>query len=343
MAAGLASATMEGSMRLTRLTALAALILALLGAPLAAEAQQGGKVHRIGGLVHGLSSRPGQRPLLEAFHQGLRDLGYLEGRDFVLEVRYTEGASERLGPLAAELVALGPDVLVGGGTGPALALQRATTTIPIVAVSADAVGSGLVGSLARPGGNVTGLSALAPELGAKRLELLKEILPALSRVALLWNTVSASTRLEAREAEAAARSLSVGLQSVEVRGRGDFDAAFSAIVRGRAEALYVIYDPVTVAELPRLVAFAREKQLPAVYGIREFAEAGGLLAYGVNQADLLRRAGTYVGKILKGAKPADLPVEQPTKFELVINLKTAKSLGLAIPPSVLARADEVIQ
>jgi putative ABC transport system substrate-binding protein len=318
------------------------LCLALLATPLAAAAQPAGKVYRIGGLVNDASSSPRQRAGLEAFRQGLHDVGFVEGRNYVLEVRYTEGAPERLGPLAAELVGLGPDVLGAAGTGPALALKRATTTIPIVALSADAVGSGLVASLARPGGNVTGLSNLAPELGGKRLELLKEIWPTLSRVALLWNTASASTRLEAREAEAAARSLGVDLQSVEVRGRGDFDAAFAAIVRGRAEALFAILDTVTLAQLPRLVAFVRERRLPAVYGTREFAEAGGLVSYGPNLADLYRRAGIYVGKILKGAKPADLPVEQPTKFELIVNLRTAKALGLTIPPSVLLRADEVI-
>jgi putative ABC transport system substrate-binding protein len=293
--------------------------------------------------VDDAASSPRQRPLLEAFRQGLRDLGYVEGRNVVLELRYTEGVSERLGPLAAELVGLGPDVLLAGGTRPALALKGATTTLPIVALSSDAVGSGLVASLARPGGNVTGLSNLAPELGGKRMQLLKETLPALSRVALLWNTASATTRLEAREAEVAARTLGVELQSVEVRGRGDFDAAFAAIARGRAEALVVIFDPITVAQLPRIVGFAREKQLPGIYGIREFADAGGLISYGVSLADLARRTGSYIDKILRGAKPADLPVEQPTKFELVINLKTARTLGLTIPQSVLIRADEVIQ
>jgi putative ABC transport system substrate-binding protein len=319
------------------------LALALLATPLAAAAQPAGKVYRIGGLVDDAASSPRVRPLLDAFRQGLRELGYAEGRNIVLELRYTEGVPERRLPLAAELVGLGPDVLVTAGTGSALALKQATTSIPIVALSSDAVGSGLVASLARPGGNVTGLSNLAPELGGKRVQLLKEILPALSRMALLWNTASATTGLEAREAEAAARSLGVELQSVEVRGRADFDAAFAAIARGRAEALCVIFDPVTVSQLPRIVAFVREKQLPAVYGIREFAEAGGLLAYGVNQADLARRVGTYVDKLLKGAKPADLPVEQPTTFELVVNLKAARALGLTIPRSVLIRADDVIQ
>ena len=321
----------------------ALLAVSLLATPRAAAEQPAGKVYRIGGLVNDVSSSPRQRALLEAFRQGLHDVGYVEGRNYVLEVRYTEGAPERLGPLAAELVGLGPDVLGAAGTGPALALKRATTTIPIVALSADAVGSGLVASLARPAGNVTGLSNLAPELGGKRLELLKEILPTLSRVALLWNTASTSTRLEVREAEAAARSLGMELQSVEVRGRGDFDAAFAAIVRGRAEALFAILDTVTLAQLPRLVAFVRERRLPAVYGTREFAEAGGLVSYGPNLADLYRRVGMYVGKILKGAKPADLPVEQPTTFELVVNLKTAKALGITIPQSVLLRADHVIE
>jgi putative ABC transport system substrate-binding protein len=319
------------------------LAIHLLATPLAATAQPAGKVYRIGGLVDGSSSGPRVRQLREAFLKGLHDLGYVEGRNVAVELRYTEGASERLGPLAAELVALGPDILLAGGTGPALALKRATATIPIVALSSDAVGSGLVATLARPGGNVTGLSNLAPELAGKRLQLLKEMLPALSRVALLWNAASATTGLEAREAEVTARTLGVELPSVEVRGRGDFDAAFAAIARGRAEALLVVFDPVTVAQLPRIVGFAREKQLPAVYGVREFVDAGGLISYGVNLADLLRRLGSYVDRILRGAKPADLPVEQPAKFELVVNLRTAKALGLTVPRSVLIQADEVIQ
>jgi putative ABC transport system substrate-binding protein len=319
------------------------LALALLATPLAGAAQPAAKVYRFGALVDDASSGPRQRALREAFRQGLHDLGYVEGLHYVLELRFTEGAVERLAPLAAELAGLGPDILLAAGTRSALALKGATTTIPIVANSSDAVGSGLVASLARPGGNVTGLSNLAPELGGKRLQLLKEIVPALSRVALLWNTASASTRLEAREAEVAARTLGVELQSVEVRGRGDVEGAFAAITRGRAEALFVIFDPVTIAELPRILAFAREKKLPAVYGVREFAEAGGLVSYGVNLADLFRRVGGFVDKILKGAKPADLPVEQPTKFELIVNLRTARTLGLAIPESVLIRADHVIQ
>jgi putative ABC transport system substrate-binding protein len=330
-------------LRLARLTALAAIALALLAAPLAVEGQPAARAYRFGALVDDASSGPRQRALREAFRQGLHDLGYVEGQHYALELRFTEGAVERLAPLATELAGVGPDILLASGTRSALALKGTTTTIPIVALSADAVGSGLVASLARPGGNVTGLSALAPELGGKRLQLLKEIVPALSRVALLWNTASASTRLEAREVEVAARSLNVELQSVEVRGRGDFEGAFAALTRGRAEALFVLFDPVTLAELPRIVAFAREKKLPAVYGVREFAEAGGLVSYGVNLADLFRRMGIYVDKILKGAKPADLPVEQPTKFQLVINLKTAKALGLTIPPAVLARADEIIE
>jgi len=321
----------------------AALALAVIGPVNQAQAQPAAKVYRVGGLVDGAAAAPRARPLLESFVQGLRDLGWVEGRNLTLDIRYTEGSPDRLDPLAAELVARNPDVLVGGGTGPTLALRRATSTIPIVTFSSDAVGSGLVATLAHPGGNVTGLSNLSPELGGKRLQILKEIVPTLTRVALVGNSANPPTRLLIRETELAARALGVDTIAVDVRGSRDFDAASAAIGQGRAEGLLVTFDPATFVQLTRIVDFARERRLPAVYGIREFADAGGLLSYGVSLADLFRRAATYVDRILKGASPAVLPVEQPTKFELIVNLRTAKALGLAIPSSVLARADEVIQ
>ena len=285
--------------------------------------------------------------LREAFLQGLRDLGYVEGRNVVIEYRYAEGKLERLPALAAELVALKVDVIVAAGTLAALAAKQATRTLPIVfAAAADPVTDGLVTSLARPGGNVTGLSNLAPELVGKRLELLKQAVPGVSRVAVLWQPGGLGERTEKdmlKGADVAARALGVRLQFVEARGPADFDRAFSDMTRARAGALTVLGSPMFFTERRRLVDLAAKNRLPAVYTLREFVDAGGLMSYGPNIADLFRRAATYVDKILKGAKPADLPVEQPTKFELVINLKTAKALGLTIPPSLLGRADEVVQ
>jgi ABC-type uncharacterized transport system substrate-binding protein len=314
----------------------------LLAAPLAAEAQPAGKVPRIGFLSPASSTSAPH--ILEAFRQGLRDFGYVEGQNIVVEYRWAEGGAERLPVLAAELVSLKVDVIVASGTPAPLAAKNATKTIPIVMASAgDPVGAGLVASLARPGGNVTGQSTLTPDLGRKRLQLVKELLPGVSRVAVLWNAANPYTVLLVREIEAAARTLKVQIQSLEVRGPDDFENVLPTAISGRAGALAVVDDPLTVSYRTRIVSFASQHRLPAIYGFREFAEAGGLMAFGANLADLYRRAPIYVDKILKGAKPADLPVEQPTKFELVINLKTAKALGLTIPPSLLQRADQVIE
>jgi ABC-type uncharacterized transport system substrate-binding protein len=317
----------------------------LLAAPLAAEAQQAAKVARIGFLAVNLAANPHPR---EAFLQGLRDLGYVEGRNVVIEYRDAEGKPERLPALAAELAALKVDVIVtGGGTPSALAAKQAAKTIPIVfAAAADPVMDGLVTSLARPGGNVTGSSLLTPELVGKCLEQLTQVVPGVSRVGALWQPGTAGERTDKdmlKAADVAARALGVRLQVVEARGPADFDRAFSNMTRARAGALTVLPNAMFSSERGRLVDLAAKHRLPAVYPLREFVDAGGLMSYGANLADLFRRAATYVDKILKGAKPADLPVEQPTKFELIINLKTAKALGLTIPPSLLQRADEVIQ
>jgi putative tryptophan/tyrosine transport system substrate-binding protein len=313
----------------------------LLVSPLAAEAQQTAKVPRIGYLSANLAPNPHLR---EAFRQGLRDLGYVEGRNLVIEYRDAEGKFERLPALAAELVALKVDVILAGGPLQARAAKQATKTIPIVFVGSDAVTSGLVTSLARPGGNITGLSALTGELAGKRLELLTQAVPGVSRVAGLWQPGGARTEKDMlKGADLAARALGVRLQLVEARGPADIDRAFSDMSRARADALFVLATPMFFEERRRLVDLAAKSRLPAVYSLREYVDAGGLMAYGSNQADLFRGAATYVDKIFKGAKPADLPIEQPTKFELVINLKTAKALGLTIPQSLLQRADEVIQ
>ena len=319
--------------------------LSLLAAPLAGEAQQAAKVARIGYLAGSLAGGP---HLHEAFRQGLRDLGYVEGRNVVIEYRSAEGKVERLPALAAELVALKVDVIfVGGGTRSALAAMQATKTIPIVFASvADPVASGLVTSLARPGGNVAGLSNLTPELVGKCLEQLTQAVPGVSRVAVLWLPGALGERTETdmlKGADVAARALGVRLQFVEARGPADFDRAFSDITRARAGALTALPSRMFFNERRRLVDLAAKNRLPAVYPQREFVDAGGLMSYGPDLDDLYRRAATYVDKILNGAKPADLPVEQPTKFEFVINLKTAKALGLTIPPSLLGRADEVVQ
>jgi putative ABC transport system substrate-binding protein len=327
-----------------RRTFMAMLTGGIVVAPFAAEAQQAAKIARIGYLAHDLAANP---HLHEAFRQGLRDLGYVEGRNVVIESRSAEGKSERLPALAAELVALKVDVILAGGTPQALAAKQATRTLPIVfTAAADPVASGLVTSLARPGGILTGLSNLAPELVGKCLEQLTQAVPGVTRVAVLWQPGGLGERTERdllKGAEVATRALGVRLQVVEARGPADFDRAFSDMTRARADALTVLTSTMFNNERRRLVDLAAKNRLPAVYPWREFVDAGGLMSYGPNLADLFRRAATYVDKILKGAKPADLPVEQPTKFELVINLKTAKALGLTIPQSVLGRADEVIQ
>jgi putative ABC transport system substrate-binding protein len=284
----------------------------------------------------------------EAFLQGLRDLGYNEGPNLVIEYRDAEGKPERLPALAAGLVALNVDVIVAGaGTLSALAAKQATTTIPIVfPVVGDPVADGLVTSLARPGGNLTGLSAVSTELIGKLLELLKQAVPGVSRVALLLKPDAAPERTMQgylKESDAAARALGVQLQVVEAQGPEDFDRAFSDMSEARADALVVLGTPVFQVARQRLVDLAAKSRLPTVFSYRAFVDAGGLMSYGPSFPDMFRRAATYVDKILNGAKPADLPVEQPTKFELVINLKTAKALGLTVPQSLLARADEVIE
>jgi putative ABC transport system substrate-binding protein len=317
---------------------------ALVAASLKAAEQPPARIARIGYLsAH--SANPG---LVEAFRQGLSELGYVEGRNVLIEYRSAEGRPERLPGLAADLVALKVDMIVtGGGTLAARAAQRASSTLPIVGVSVgDPVMSGLVTSLARPGGNLTGLSLLFPELVGKCLEQLKLAVPSINRIAVLSQPGAVLERSEMdilKGAESAARALRVQLQVIEARGLEDFDKAFSNMIGGRAQALFVLSTPVFLSERRRLAQMAASNQLPTVFSFREYVDAGGLLSYGPHLADLSRRAATYVDKILKGAKPGDLPVEQPTRFELVINLKTAKDLGLTIPPSVVARADEVIQ
>ena len=325
-----------------RVPLLALLAVFLLAVPLATEAQQAAKIARIGFL--GTGAPAGTAPRLEAFRQGLSDLGYVEGRTIAIEYRWAEGQVERLPNFAIELAGRKVDVIVAISTPDALAAKDATRTIPIVFVTAgDPVGSGLVASIARPGGNVTGLSLLAPEIVARQLQLLKEAVPKASRVAVLSNPANSYTALMVKETEAAARSLGVRVQLLGVQGADALDSAFSAVTKERPGALFVLFDPLLFTYRARIAEFANKNRLPAMYPHREYAETGGLMAYGADLRDNYRRAATYVDKILRGAKPADLPVEQPTKFELVINLKTAKALGLTIPPSLLARADEVIQ
>jgi putative ABC transport system substrate-binding protein len=338
----MAARLLTGNPVMERRTFLAMLTGGIVVAPLAAEAQQAAKIARIGYLAPNLAATP---HLPEAFRQGLRDLGYVEGRNVVIEYRDAEGKLERLPALAAELVALKVDVIVTSAYPGTLAAKNATNTIPIIMVAvADPVRIGLIASLVRPGGNITGLTLLAgTEIVGKHLELLKEAVPNLSRVAVLWNPANPMHVLRLREVEVAGRSLRVQLQILKAQGPEEFDSAFAAMTRERAGALYVVGDPMLRQHRRRLAELAAKSRLPAVYELKDHVEAGGLMAYGPSILDMYWRAATYVDKILKGAKPADLPVEQPTKFELVINLKTAKALGLTIPQSLLRRADEVIQ
>jgi ABC-type uncharacterized transport system substrate-binding protein len=318
---------------------LSTMLFALCGA---ADAQQLTKIPRIGFLSGQSLSTISTRT--EAFRQGLRELGYVEGKNIVIEWRLAEGKLDRLPALAAELVRLEVDVIVTGGLGSTRPANEATNTIPIVMTQdPDPVGDGFVASLARPGRNITGLSILAPELSGKRLELLKEIVPKLSRVAVLGTSTNASTAQALRETEVAAGALAIKLQYLDVRGPKDIEAAFRAAGKERAEAVIVFGGPVLASQRTQIVDLVVKSRLPAMYQSAINVDAGGLMAYGVSGTDLARRAATYVDKILKGAKPADLPVEQPKKFELVINLRTAKEIGLTIPPNVLARADRVIK
>jgi putative ABC transport system substrate-binding protein len=327
----------------TRRAFIGALTGGLLTVPITVHAQPAGKVYRIGYLSAGSGTL--SSPYTTAFRQGLRELGWIEGQSIVIEYRSAEGQLERLPTLAAELVRLKLDVIVATPTPAALAAKSATGTIPIVGVSlADPVGLGLIPSLARPAGNVTGVSySVGADIFGKDLELLKEVVPKVQRVAVLSNPDSPAQPLIISNIKGAARSLGLQLQLVDARGPGDFDGAFAAMARERAGALLVVTDPVFIPHRARLVNLAAKNRLPSIFTQRADVEAGGLMSYGPNFADMYRRAATYVDKILKGARPADLPVEQPTKFELVINLKTAKALDVTIPPSLLPRADEVIQ
>ena len=315
----------------------------LLAAPLGAGAQPARKTARLGYLSAGSST--GNPRLVEAFREGLRELGWAEGQNLVLEYRWADGRFDRLPDLAAELVRRTVDVIVASPTPAALAAKEATGTIPIVGLSlTDPVGLGIIASLARPGGNVTGLSySVGPSIFGKDLELLREVVPQVQRVAVLSNPAGPAQPLTIRNIRVAAQALGLQLQLVEARGPGDFDGAFAAMTREHAGAVFVVTDPAFVAHRARLTDLAIRKRLPSIFTQREDAEAGGLMSYGPRLSDLYRRAATYVDRILKGARPADLPVEEPTKFELVINLKTAKILGLTIPQSLLLRADQAIE
>jgi putative ABC transport system substrate-binding protein len=313
----------------------------LLNAPLAAEAQQAGKVYRIGFLRAG----PPPESYLDSFQQGLRERGYVYGQNVVVELRATDGSVDPLPRLTEELLRLKVDVFLASAAPAAVAVRRATTSVPIVFVGVvDPVGLGLVSSLGRPGGNITGLATTATtsaDLAGKRLELLREIVPGLGRVAVLWHPANPSNPIQLKGAQAAARALGMRLEPVSIQGPNDFDSASKA-VRG-TDGLLFLESPLFTTHRAGLAELVARTRLPAIYGQREYVEVGGLMSYGTYFKDLYRRAARYVDRILKGAKPGDLPVEQPTKFELVINLKTAKTLGLTIPPSLLQRADQVIE
>lgn len=309
--------------------------------PVAARAQQApGKMRRLGVLQPGAPPDP----LVEAMRKKLGELAHSQGREVTFELRWAEGKFERLAQLATELVDLKVDAITAFSTPAALAAQKATTTIPIVfSAVGDPVGTGLVSNLARPGGNVTGLSVLATELAAKRLEILEEIAPHTSPLGMFWNDTNPSMTLSAHQSQDAATKLGLTIQSIGVHDLVGFDAAFAIVERGQVAALLTLIDPFTKQYRQRIVDFAAQRHLPAIYDAREFVESGGLISYGPNLLAMQQRVAEYVDKIFKGANPGDLPVEQPTKFELVINQKTAKALGLTIPPSLLARADEVIE
>jgi ABC-type uncharacterized transport system substrate-binding protein len=321
------------------LTAVAGAFLA----PLAAMAQELGKIPRVGFL--GPRTRADAAPFVDGFLQGLRERGWVDGKNVRLEYRFADGQNDRLPDLAAELVRLKVDVILAGSSSPAVAARNATRTIPIVmGTSSDPVELGLAGNLARPGGNVTGLTfSFDLEVVGKALELLKEIVPNVRRVAFLLNPDNPGNKLAMKNVKSRAKSLGVQLQLLEARGPADFEAAFAAMARERVGALLVAPDPIFGLHRTRLQDLVAKSRIPAMYGLREHTEIGGLMSYSVDIRDSFRRAATYVDRILRGARPGDLPIEQPTKYELVINLKTAKALGLTIPPSLLARADQVIE
>ena len=314
----------------------------LLAASSSAQAQQPAKVPRIGFYLDGTASAVATR--IEGFRQGLRELGYIEGKNIIIEWRSAEGKIEHRSEMAAELVRLKVDLIVSAGPTGTRALKEATSTIPIVmGQDTDPVGSGFVATLARPGGNITGLSALAPEMSGKQLELLKQIVPKLSRVAVIGNSTNPGDAQALRETVLAAGSFEIYLRYLDVLDPKEIEAVFRAAVKGRADAVLLLGNPILNANRKQIADLAEKHRLPATYARPEYVEAGGLMYYGTNYNDLFRRAATYVDKILKGAKPAELPVEQPKQFEFIINLKAAKQIGLTIPPNVLARADRVIK
>ena len=318
------------------------LVLAMLGTPGAADAQQPSKTPRIGVLSPLSPSADG--PNVKALREGLRELGYVDGQNIVLDYRWAEGQLDQLPDLMAELLRFKPDVIVTSGAPAALAAKRATPDIPVVMAQInDPVGLGLVASLAKPGGNFTGLANLHTDMAGKQLELLKEVVPKLSVVAVLWNPANRGAELIVRHVRHATRALGAAFEAVEVRDPAELESAFAAMKRQRASALLVPPDPFFLPHGKQIVGLAARHRLPAVYGWREFVEAGGLMAYGPSVRDMFRRSAAYVDKILKGTRPSDLPVEQPTRFELVINLKTAQALRLTLPQSLLVRADQVIQ
>jgi ABC-type uncharacterized transport system substrate-binding protein len=323
---------------------IAAVTGSLLAAPLATEAQPRGNLYRIGFLGAGSPSDPSFRRFFDAFRNGLAELGYAEGQNIAIESRWAAGKYERLPSLAAELVRLRMDVIVTSAVPAIRAAKDATGTIPIImAVVVDPVATGLVASLARPGGNITGLSGMTPELVGKQLGMLKEIVPKASRVAVLWDPANPGNPPQLRAAELAARTLGIRPQLLEARSSREIDTAFTAMTKEGASALVVLVDVMFVDQRTRIAELAVKARLPTMFSQREHAEAGGLVAYGADLQNTFRRAAIYVDKILKGAKPAELPIEQPTKFELIINLKNATALGLTIPPSLLQRADQVIE
>jgi putative tryptophan/tyrosine transport system substrate-binding protein len=310
--------------------------------PLAARAQQPEKMRTIGYLSPRASGS--SSPFVPVFLRALLELGWIEGKNVTFERRYAENRFERLLELAAELVRLNVEVIVAEGTLAPLAAKRATSIIPVVMIAAgDPLGTGLIASLARPGGNVTGMSLMVPELGGKRLELLKELIPGLARIGVLWNAANPYPAVVFKETLAAGQTLGIEVQSLKLRSPNDFDNAFDAARKQRPDALVIVEDPLTVDNREHIAHFAATERLPSLYGATLFVASGGLISYGTNPADLFRRAAGYVDKILKGTKPADLPVQQPTTFELAINLKAARALGIEIPPTLLARADVVIE
>jgi putative ABC transport system substrate-binding protein len=326
---------------MTRLVSIVVLVVALLAAPLAAEAQQAGKIARIAFISTTASL---ESPTTSAFRQGLQELGYVEGQNILIEWRWGGGTTERLPTFAAEVIGLNVDVIVAANDTVGRAAQRLTKTVPIViAIMSDPVGSGLVATLARPGGNITGLSSQAPDFIGRRLQLLKETIPSVARVALLVDTNDQGYRQSVREAEVAARTLGLQLRSRELSSPGALNEAFAAMKTEAAGAVVMVGGTMFYANREDMAEQALKRRLPMVCGPREFVDAGCLMSYSTSLTERFRRAASFVDKILKGAKPADLPVEQPTKFDLAINLKTAKALGLTIPPAVLARADEIIQ